>query len=967
MLLLGISVAFQLTRGKSILEGIWGGLTGKIASAELMFETVAFLVVGILLPMLVTGWISRKIKNSTSLGEFAKSWGRNFGEYILFTVAVLPIIYNFTQTHLDGGKIIGFIVIGVLIIFASFGVLIRFGDTRRGRLGFFAIQAFGYIMLILLLDYSLGATINFLVPLAIVVILCAAFAEVFAILADIVFQNWNIVVAVLRVMWGVAWRVGLVWVAFQIGGQVYQISQMSIVTAMLQSTPDSTNFQEVTGKNGIKDDPLAKGSFAYYREVDIPWGNLKSQGSDFDNQVNLLLTEIDTTFQEPQTFESVGTQYTSRAQTTHWSGLNPVWRSAVYDTPPLVEEITVALFMLLFAFLGIRSWRGWSLFPTVLNIFDLVILSVIGVFYLIVLFNLPDHLSDIWRLVFVLVGLVVIGGTIYWTYQQRLVHREKILSVFPLDIAIDAAASSTYVVASVRNTQEAAERVRHLSRQYGLEVDPDAIIEKLPVGSQQRVEIVKALYRKADILILDEPTAVLTPQEGKELFRIMRDLAAQGVSIIFITHKLKEVFEVANRIVVMRGGAVVGEAIPSESTESSLAELMVGREVLLQVEKDEAQPAEPVLEVHHLEATDDRGSVAVKGVSFEVRAGEVLGIAGVQGNGQSELVEVLTGLRHLNKGSVYVMGEELRPEVSANADPWRRLGALLLDSGLIALFALVIYGMYTYFAPGKGTLSAGLNIFILTDAIATLLCWQVWRRSFGKSAMQIDIEAPEDSVQLWGIYFNLIIRYALQIAIRVPLIYAGLIFASALHNTPFHDIHNFGDVFTEIARLFKYLGEHGFILPTLIGLITHGATFFQIQSDPNHQAWYDKLIKARVVKHAEISPRRIKNMYVSHVPEDRLRFGLVKPFSIAENLILNDYYEPPYAEAPNKQQAIPLIGVYASIGAVIFFILATLWDSLWLDLWHKILDAYDVPSLYSTVPTTRALTGTWGFYLNNPC
>ncbi len=212
--------------------------------------------------------------------------------------------------------------------------------------------------------------------------------------------------------------------------------------------------------------------------------------------------------------------------------------------------------------------------------------------------------------------------------------------------------------------QEAARRVRALSEQYHLEVDPNAIIEELPVGMQQRVEILKALYRDAEILILDEPTAVLTPQEVQGLFKVMRDLAARGVSIIFITHKLKEVLAVAHRIVVMRDGEVVGTVLPEESTQESLAALMVGREVLLRVNKPPARPKEVVLEVENLSAYDDRGHRAVNDVSFVVRSGEIVGVAGVQGNGQTELVEVLTGLRPAAGGHVRINGKDL-----TNASP----------------------------------------------------------------------------------------------------------------------------------------------------------------------------------------------------------------------------------------------------------------------------------------------------------
>lgn len=206
--------------------------------------------------------------------------------------------------------------------------------------------------------------------------------------------------------------------------------------------------------------------------------------------------------------------------------------------------------------------------------------------------------------------------------------------------------------------REANRRVRELSERYGLSIDPTAEVEDLPVGLQQRVEIIKALYRNADVLILDEPTAVLTPQEANELFRIMRDLTKRGVSIIFITHKLKEVLAVADRISVLRGGRVAGNADPKTSTEASLAELMVGRKVILQVEKDDAHPTEPVLKIEGMQVRDERKHLAVKDISLEVRAGEILGVAGVQGNGQREFVEALTGLRSMEAGRVTIAGED---------------------------------------------------------------------------------------------------------------------------------------------------------------------------------------------------------------------------------------------------------------------------------------------------------------------
>jgi simple sugar transport system ATP-binding protein len=206
--------------------------------------------------------------------------------------------------------------------------------------------------------------------------------------------------------------------------------------------------------------------------------------------------------------------------------------------------------------------------------------------------------------------------------------------------------------------QTARRQIRALSERYGLAVDPDALVSDLSVGQQQRVEIVKALYRKADILILDEPTAVLTPQEADDFFAVVRSLTAQGVSVIFISHKLKEVLAISDRIMVLRRGRVVGETTPAAATERSLAELMVGRSVVLEVEKRPAQPGRTILEARDLVVDDDRGHRVVNGVSLIVRSGEILGIAGVQGNGQSELVEAIAGLRPARGGAVLIGGKD---------------------------------------------------------------------------------------------------------------------------------------------------------------------------------------------------------------------------------------------------------------------------------------------------------------------
>jgi simple sugar transport system ATP-binding protein len=199
-------------------------------------------------------------------------------------------------------------------------------------------------------------------------------------------------------------------------------------------------------------------------------------------------------------------------------------------------------------------------------------------------------------------------------------------------------------------------RVRELASSFNFAVDPDARIENISVGQQQRVEILKALYRHADILILDEPTAVLTPQEATDLFGILRSLTADGMSIIFISHKLHEVLDIADRISVLRRGKLI-DTVPREgATEEGLAQMMVGREVVLQIDKEPASPGATLLDVEGLEIEDDRGLPAVRGVTFTVRAGEIVGIAGVDGNGQTELVEALTGLRKTKAGRA-VLGE----------------------------------------------------------------------------------------------------------------------------------------------------------------------------------------------------------------------------------------------------------------------------------------------------------------------
>ena len=249
------------------------------------------------------------------------------------------------------------------------------------------------------------------------------------------------------------------------------------------------------------------------------------------------------------------------------------------------------------------------------------------------------------------------------------------------------------------DVREGARRVKDLSDRYGLAVDPDAVIEQVSVGMQQRVEILKTLYRDARILILDEPTAVLTAQETSELFEVLRALKADGVSIVFISHKLNEVLAISDRVTVLRRGKKVDTVPTKGATEESLARLMVGRDVLLRVDKKPARPGEPVLEVEDLHVTDDRGLESVRGVSLTVRQGEIVAIAGVDGNGQHELVGAIAGMRHADSGRIAIGGRDVtdlgvraRTEAGvAHIPEDRHLRGLILDFTLAENLALREY------------------------------------------------------------------------------------------------------------------------------------------------------------------------------------------------------------------------------------------------------------------------------------
>ncbi len=239
-----------------------------------------------------------------------------------------------------------------------------------------------------------------------------------------------------------------------------------------------------------------------------------------------------------------------------------------------------------------------------------------------------------------------------------MVHQHFML-VEPLTVTENIILGAEPVSGTSLDYRLARKRVREISEQYGLKIDPDALIADLSVGQQQRVEILKTLYRGARILILDEPTAVLTPPEVAEMFSILRGLREQGKTIIIITHKLAEVLSLSDNITVMRDGKVVGNLPTSEATAEGLAKMMVGREVLLRVKKDEAKPQQPVLTVQDLTLIGNTGNPILNNLSFEIRGGETLGIAGVEGNGQTELIEILAGLRKATVGSVLLEGKSI--------------------------------------------------------------------------------------------------------------------------------------------------------------------------------------------------------------------------------------------------------------------------------------------------------------------
>lgn len=239
-----------------------------------------------------------------------------------------------------------------------------------------------------------------------------------------------------------------------------------------------------------------------------------------------------------------------------------------------------------------------------------------------------------------------------------MVHQHFML-IEPFTVVENIILGSEPTINGFLDIKTATKKVEEISNKYKLKIRPDSTIDNISVGMQQRVEILKTLYRGADVLIFDEPTAVLTPQEIEELFEIFRNLKNQGKTIIFITHKLKEVKAIADRITVLRQGKTIGTVETNTVNEADIAKMMVGREVLLRVDKQEAKPKEVILKVKDLSANENRGLPALKKINFDLKRGEILGFAGVEGNGQSELVEVLTGLRKATNGQIIYKGQDI--------------------------------------------------------------------------------------------------------------------------------------------------------------------------------------------------------------------------------------------------------------------------------------------------------------------
>jgi ABC-type uncharacterized transport system ATPase subunit len=420
-------------------------------------------------------------------------------------------------------------------------------------------------------------------------------------------------------------------------------------------------------------------------------------------------------------------------------------------------------------------------------------------------------------------------------------------------------------------------RILDLSRQYGLDVDPEALVSDLTVGAQQRVEIVKALYRDANILILDEPTAVLTPQEADELFVVMRNLVQQGKSIVFITHKLREVFAVADRISVMRSGQMIGSVRPAEATRELLAEMMVGRKVILSIDKEPAKPGSVVIEVENLKVVDDRKHTAVDGITLQVLAGEILGIAGVQGNGQTELAEALTGLRPISAGEVRLCEAPDRVGAAKSGAP------RFLQQLQKAMNQELTWPMVRFASLLQRLVASVIDLLIVASGSVLIAA------IFGLLAQMVGLARPAAGTAALS---------PLVLGVISPIfawLYYSLFESSSWQATPGKRLGSL-KVQTEVGQRLTFLEATIHFLTRLVTLLTVGIGYLAIAFTARRQALHDLLAKCTVTWSTSATPRQITEAGTAHIPEDRHKHGLVLTFPLRENFMLNSYYLPPNAK-----------------------------------------------------------------------
>ena len=426
----------------------------------------------------------------------------------------------------------------------------------------------------------------------------------------------------------------------------------------------------------------------------------------------------------------------------------------------------------------------------------------------------------------------------------------------------------------------ADKRIREIGEENGLPVDPKAKIHDLSVGIQQRVEIIKMLYRQADILILDEPTAVLTPNEVDELFETLEEFVKRGKTIILITHKLRETMALCDRICVLRDGELVGLVNKVDTNPAELAQMMVGRPVVFTTEKEPKAPGEVILSVQDLHVLDNRKLEKVKGVNFEVRSGEIFGVAGVQGNGQTELVEAIAGLRKPTTGRVCIKPVPHYHERKRRAIVSYFIQGLLYSSGLgLYIFLMTLFPLVgamfvpSEFIPILTLLSVGILFLIAyivgrANAMLTEELWNVIPRVGRKNQV------------IHGLVLTLVL-----VAIQIPVFILGyfvLIISPILNGVE-------GVIIWYVLQIIVFSIVYGWIshkIATRYSLATE-----RLDLSPCEESMVD-------ITYA--SPRASRETGMSHIPEDRHRRGVILKFSVEENIALGTQYKKPFARGPGN-------------------------------------------------------------------